>query len=195
MVRKRTVQSTATDWNKPTCSLAAADNVLILNSSLGSTDTVQTVKSVVKNTRCLADSIDNEGFSSLADKLAPLDSVRPLTFDARSSSGQGMGSKLSGVVRYGSPMVSYSSTVVTMTNNMSAIRRHGSLAAGQARLDSSHLKLLELINNVHKSERQITSVFESVKNSSKDTAPSQSPHRREPVQWLQDAAGGSEYVG
>ena len=60
-------------------------------------------------------------------------------------------------VRSYNPSLAYTSTVVTMTNNMKAIKEHSTKTN-----NSSQSELLDLINNVHKGEKAITNVFASV---------------------------------
>ena len=59
------------------------------------------------------------------------------------------------------PVISYPSTVVTMTNNMATIQKHSDMS-GNTGPENSETKIYDLINNVLKGEKQITSVFASV---------------------------------
>ena len=59
------------------------------------------------------------------------------------------------------PVMSYPSTVVTMTNNMATIQKHRDMS-GNTGPENSETKIYDLINNVLKGEKQITSVFASV---------------------------------
>ena len=59
------------------------------------------------------------------------------------------------------PVISYPSTVVTMTNNMATIQKHRDMS-GNTGPENSETKIYDLINNVLKGEKQITSVFASV---------------------------------
>lgn len=65
-------------------------------------------------------------------------------------------SKIDDVPSY-DPSLARTSTVVTMTNNMNAIREHGNKSR-----DGSQKELIELINNVHRGKAQISNAFASV---------------------------------
>ncbi|XP_067931724.1 uncharacterized protein [Watersipora subatra] len=119
--------------------------------------------------------------SSMAVRLAPLSTphsllpkeqtVCPVTTVQRPLP---KGSKMSGVAHF-DPSLCYTSTVVTMTNNMNAIKKHSDKSK-----DSSPHELLKLIDNVQKNEQQITNTLAGVDEELMRTtsARSSSPTRR-----------------
>lgn len=83
-----------------------------------------------------------------------------LDYTRRQMPEKGMAKSIEEVHKY-IPVLSYPSTVVTMTNNMATIRKHREVT-GSCQAENPETKIYDLINNVLKGEKQITSVFASV---------------------------------
>lgn len=93
-----------------------------------------------------------------------------LSFSKHGDLGRGMAKSMAEAQRY-IPVASYPSTVVTMTNNMATIRKHHDLTSSGGASDNSESKIFDLINNVLKGEKQISSVFASMVDPSEETTP------------------------